>query len=143
MVMAEARADPAYAARVCADQATFAAAVLDRHRDLTRWPPWPRMIGTPPWAVARALTAITGVRHRTRLVRWRRSAPLAGGALYVGSRWLPRHVVLMVDDDRCYEPSSGGVRPVPRDAFTTGSLSLAGWRVPWFVITPRGTHTPA
>jgi hypothetical protein len=147
VVMAEARVDPAYAERVCADQATFGAAVLRRHRDLTRWPPWPRMIGTPPWAVARALTALTGVRHRTRLVRRRRSVPPASGALYVGSRWLPRHVVLVVDVGRCYEPASGRVAGVPRDAYAAGELSLAGWSTPWFAVTPvnrpRGRRSPA
>jgi hypothetical protein len=137
VVMARARLDLDYAARTCADQGTFGRAVLERHRELTRWPPWPRAIGTPPWAVARALTESTGVRHRTRLVRFRRTAPPATGALYVGSRWLPRHVVLMVDDERCYEPSSGQVVPVPTDAYVEGGLSLAGWPTPWFAVSPR------
>jgi hypothetical protein len=136
VVMAAARVDPDYAARTCADQGSFATAVLDRHRELTRWPPWPRALGTPPWAIARALRAVTGVPHRTRLARWRRSAPPASGALYVGSRWLPRHVVLMVDDERCYEPSSGQVVPVPGDAYVGGRLSLAGWPTPWFDVVP-------
>jgi hypothetical protein len=147
VVMAEARHDPAFAERACADQDAFATVVLRRHRELTRWPPWPRMIGTPPWAVARALTAVTGVPHHTRLARWRRSAPPPpSGALYVGSRWLPRHVVLMVAEGRCYEPASGRVAGVPRDAFAAGELSLAGWSTPWFVVRPvdpRGRRSPA
>lgn len=140
VVMAEARADADYAERVCATQATFGTEVLRRHREITRWPPWPRMIGTPPWAVARALTAVTGVRHRTRIARWRRAAAhdrlAGGGALFVGNRRLPRHVVLMVAPDLCYEPSSGRVAGVPADAFAAGELSLAGWSTPWFVVVP-------
>ncbi len=149
--MARARLDADLAARVAADQAAFGAAALRTHRELTRWPPWPRMIGTPPWAVARALSAATGVPHRTRLARWHRAAAhrhLADGvALYVGSRWLPRHVVLMVEVDRCYEPASGRVASVPPGAFRAGELSLAGWRLPWFVVTPvsppPGPRSPA
>jgi hypothetical protein len=117
-------------------RATFAADVLAAHRRLTRTRlhgrlqlPWPRAIGTPPWAVARELTTVTGTRHRTRLVRWSPAAAPTSGAMYVGSRWLPRHVVLVLDADRCYEPASGG--RVPLDG-----RPLAGWPTRWFTVAP-------
>ncbi len=135
MVMARALADPAYAETATT---SFTPDVLATHRRLTSWRlrgrlqlPWPRTLGTPPWAVARELSALTGRRHHVRLVRWSSRAP-ARGALYVGSRWLPRHVVLVVDDHpaRCYEPASGRVLPVD-------GRPLAGWPVSWFVVAPR------
>ncbi|MDO9456722.1 hypothetical protein [Nocardioides sp.] len=127
-----------------ASPASFTTDVLAAHRRLTRLRlrgrlqlPWPRALGTPPWAVARELAAVTGTPHRTRVVRWSRSAPPRAGALYVGSRWLPRHVVLVVDagagtaeaPPRCYEPASG--RVVPLDG-----RPLAGWRHRWLAVTP-------
>lgn len=117
---------------------TFAADVLAAHRRLTRarlhdrWQlPWPRALGTPPWAVARELEAVTGGPHRTRVIRWSRSPRPEPGAMYVGSRWLPRHVVLVVDDTPpvCYEPASGQMLPVD-------GRPLAGWRHRWLVVVP-------
>lgn len=143
MVMARAVREPAYADDVT--DGSFSPEVLAAHRRLTsarlrgRWQlPWPRALGTPPWAVARELSALTGVRHRTRVVRWSRPAARGGeGALYVGSRLLPRHVVLLVDGDdddpvRCYEPSSGRVVPIDLPY-----RPLAGWRYAWFAVEPR------
>ena len=109
--------------------------VLDAHRRLTRLRlhgrlqlPWPRALGTPPWALARELSAATGRPHRVRLVRWsrRRSVPPAG-ALYVGTRWLPRHVLLVLADGSCYNPATGRVLPLddPR---------LTRWSTPWFTV---------
>lgn len=111
--------------------------------------PWPRAVGTPPWAIAGQLSA----PGRPRVVRWawrRRAlldlvdAQVALGTtvpLYVGSRWLPRHVVLVTgaDDDslECYEPSRGGVVPFTREAFVEGTLELAGWSTPWCAVLPR------
>ncbi len=106
--------------------------------------PWPRFLGTQPWAVARELPG----RHRVRLVlhrdaAWdrlvRATAPLP---LYVGSRSLPRHVVLVTgspgaDRLRIYEPSAGVDLTVHREAFVRARLGLAGWDHPWFVVTPR------
>lgn len=126
--------------------------VLATHRALTgaRDPrgaaqlPWPRVLGTPPWAVARELAALTGRRHRTlpvldRDAAYRRLlAASKPAALYVGNRWLPRHVALVVAADAerltCYEPSRGVAAAVPRSAFDDGLLRLAGWDVPWFTV---------
>ncbi|GAA5148149.1 hypothetical protein GCM10023340_21630 [Nocardioides marinquilinus] len=136
MVMAEALTPPVEDAATLAPR--FAERVLATHRRLTSWRlhgrpqlPYPRALGTPPWAVARELGALTGRRHRVRLVRHlaRTAGPPSSGALYVGSRLLPRHVVLLVGEGRCYEPSSGRVLPVDGP--------LGGWRHRWFAITPR------
>lgn len=144
-VMAAALRDAALAERVTAPGG-FDAEVLAAHRRLTRLVlharpqlPWPRVLGTPPWAVARELGALCGVPHRTRVVRWSRTptGPVAG-AVYVGSRWLPRHVMLVLDGQptRCYNPATGQVRPLddPR---------LSSWRTRWFEITPRARRTRA
>lgn len=111
--------------------------------------PWPRALGTPPWAVAGQLST----PGRPRVVRWawrRRvlldlvDAQIAVGTtvpLYVGSRWVPRHVVLVLGaDDRaleCYEPSRGRVVRFTREAFVDATLDLAGWSRPWCVVLPR------
>jgi hypothetical protein len=108
--------------------------------------PWPRALGTPPWAVGGQLAPSRGPQH----VRWgflpgrRRplldaiTAQVERGAtvpLYVGSRWLPRHVVLVVGADAdllsIYEPHHGRLQSVPRQAFLAGALHLAGWPKPW------------
>jgi hypothetical protein len=152
-------------ARNSATRTWFRAEVLAVHRQLTsvvdargRWQlPWPRALGTPPWAVARHLTGVTGVRHRTVVVRDRRVAfdRVLGAArdgspvpVYVGNRWLPRHVVLMTgagpeDALRCYDPARGVVTRVTRRAFVTARLGLSGWDCPWFIVVPRGRRTRA
>ena len=116
--------------------------------------PWPRALGTPPWAVAGQLTT----PGRPRMVRWavrRRSlldridAHVAAGTtvpLYVGSRWLPRHVVLVLDADgaglECYEPHRGRIQRVTRQAFADGTFDLAGWSTPWCAVVPRTDSPP-
>jgi hypothetical protein len=107
--------DPAYAATQ--NPNAFAGSVLALHRELTAPTfggraqlPWPRALGTPPWAVARAMTAYAGVPYRTHVVRWggrgkdfdALHAAVSSGRpcpMYVGDGWLPRHVVLAVDKD--------------------------------------------
>lgn len=117
--------------------------------------PWPRSLGTPPWAVANHLS-VTGTPYRSRPARLSRSRgfdqlveALARGLpapFFVGNRWLPRHVVLALapvdaPDDAdafdCYDPASGSVSRVTRESFTQGSLGLSGWQLPWFVVVPR------
>ena len=120
-------------------------------------PPWPRSLGTPPWAVARQLSAMgttsrPPVRHRVRPALFDRAAaydrivaavrtahPVP---LYVGNRWSPRHVVLCVEEVRgelrCYEPGSGRVVAAPRADFVGNRLALAGWDRAWLVVVP--TH---
>ena len=76
MVMARRLVHPLYAGLV-GEQATFAHEVTTLHRRLTSlsdtaggWQlPWPPAFGTPPWAVARELRLLTGVRYRVHAVR--------------------------------------------------------------------------
>ncbi len=66
--------------------------------------PWPSMFGTPPWAAARQMAAITEASYGQKLARTRRErafdrivAATGSGRpapVFVGSKWLPRHVVL-------------------------------------------------
>jgi len=153
------------AAGFTATQEWFGTEVLDLHRRITsardvsgRWQlPWPRLIGTPPWAIAHHLSAVTGRQHHTHVVIDRDAAldqvlsAVSNGspvALYVGNRWLPRHVVLVTGVDprdafRCYDPARGAVVTVASEAFRTGGLALSRWNRPWFTILPRGRRTPA
>lgn len=159
LVVARMLLDEGYAEAVRrGGQAGFRSAVLDLHRALTRpvlagrlQLPWPRAWGTPPWAVARELSSLPPPqRHRTRLVLHRDAAyarvVVAVGAarpvaLYVGNRWLPRHVVLVVgirdDGLEVYDPAAGRVVAVPRTAFLAARLRLSGWDRAWFVVLPR------
>lgn len=161
-VMAEALRNDAYARRLLAGgDDEFDREVQAMHRRITGLvdasgsiqPPWVRTIGTPPWALARQLgrTSTRGriVQARTRPGRaWgAMNTSLGRGALipaYVGSRWLPRHVVLAFErlDDavRIYEPSSGRVVRVTREEWIDGRLLLAGWREPWFAVVPSHAH---
>lgn len=129
--------------------------VLACHRQLTSargddgWQvPWPRALGTPPWAVRRALESLTGREHHLHLARWSGATAYdrlaaEGGALYVGSRLLPRHVLLVLAGDpgqrdalRCYQPSRGTVVTLAREDFVAQRVHGAGWPVPWFAISP-------
>ena len=146
---------PRYAGLV-ADQATFAHEASTLHRRLTSlsdtaggWQvPWPRALGTPPWAVARELRLLTAVPYRTHRVRldrrvWphlREASPQRPVAVFVGDRLLPRHVVLVTGTVGAgaltYEPSSGLDLTVGRDRWERGDLALAGWDRPWLVVSP-------
>ena len=163
LVVARALEDPSYAA-LLDEPGVFSAAVLDVHRRVTSAAdtrgraqlPWPQALGTPPWAVARQRAGDTGIPHHTRLHRFspgmafdRIAAASAATTVpvYVGSRLLPRHVVLAlgVDGGRlaCYEPSSGRVVWVDRTAFATGRLGLGRWGVVWFSVQPAARRIPA
>jgi hypothetical protein len=154
LVAARMLLEPEYAATVTPE--TFPTEVLATHRQVTRpidargalQLPWPRAIGTPPWAVAHQLSALDAERSYAARLALRRArafdrlaAAGAPSALYVGSRWLPRHVVLVVEASatslRIYEPSRGVLVTVQRDEFVRARLAIAGWRKPWFVVTPR------
>ncbi len=110
--------------------------------------PWPRRLGTPPWAVANALRALTGERIATVHVRPR---PVIGFdvlrenlatrpvAVYVGSRWLPRHVVLATaavgaDAVEVFDPAAGAVLTVGRARWSEHRVGIAGWDHFWFVV---------
>lgn len=156
LVLAEALDNDAYAGWL-ADGGTdrFATEVLAMHRRTTGpvdaagriQAPWTRLLGTPPWAVDRQLTARRGRAHRTHAVLpWSRSASLDAirtaasrdaVPLFVGSV-LPRHVVLVLDDDlRTYDPASGRTRTLDADEFVAGRVSELAWPVPWFWVGPR------
>lgn len=112
--------------------------------------PYPRPLGTPPWAVARQLSAGPAGRYVVRQARVDRQgvlaslrAPLARElpvALYVGQRWLPRHVLLLLpagdDGPRCYDPAGGGIVSFTPEQFEAGALP-GRWPTPWFVVRPR------
>ena len=156
LVMARRLVDPRYAALVSEQQA-FAHETATLHRRLTsptnaagaRQVPWLRALGTAPWAVARDLEVVTGVPYAVHQVRVGGGAwELLDGttlrrpaAVYVGDRWLPRHVVLVTAVDhghaRTYEPSSGLVVEVPARRWGDGHLGLAGWDRTWFVVRAR------
>ena len=156
LVMARRLALPRYAGLV-SDQAAFASEAAALHRRLTsladtagHWQvPWPRALGTPPWAVARELRLLTGVAYAVRAVRLGRrvwpalahASPTRPVAVFVGDRWLPRHVVLVTSTEdgrtRTYEPSSGRTVTVTRARWEAGELALAGWDRPWLVVSPR------
>lgn len=118
--------------------------------------PWPRALGTPPWGARRELELGSGPRAGPYAVHPVRCGPrgsleraFAGlrasvvpgrpALLYVGSPWLPRHVVLVLpatgrSELDVYEPSAGQVVGLRREAFVTRRLALAGWDVPWATV---------
>ena len=179
--------------------------ILDEHRLLTssRSPrdrfqvPWPRRLGTPPWAVANALRTLTGQRIATVNARPRpaigyevlretlatrpgavllpcvelkpgrhsfatemivmngvdgdlfkpgdRAAaraelglPPGPVAVYVGSRWLPRHVVLALgtvgDAVEVFDPAAGATVTLGRARWAEHRLGFGRWDHFWFVV---------
>ena len=89
--------------------------------------PWPRKFGTPPWAVARQLSGTPAADGTLARYDWhvaRTDLPAAYqrlldtgnsgrvSAIFVGSTWMPRHVVLAVDATahgtlHVYDPARG------------------------------------
>jgi hypothetical protein len=157
LVMARMLGEPDYArwVRDAADPAArFADEAIRTHRRTNRVAglrlPWPRALGTQPWALAHELPGrqrVSLVRDRSRA--WQRTiAADRPVPWYVGNRLLPRHVVLVTGRDseervRVYEPASGATARVTRDAFVHGTLGLAGWDRPWFVVVPTGRTRPS
>jgi hypothetical protein len=127
---------------------------------------WPRALGTPPWAVAREMSArdgsgVPGSRYRVvvvdprrRAVTWERVVTAVGAGhpvpLYVGNRLAPAHVVLVtaVRDGtvEVHDPATGRSHDVDRAAYVAGSLPfgkpsrplhLAGaMTLPWCLVVP-------
>jgi hypothetical protein len=119
--------------------------------------PWPTGLGTQPWALAREMTNEAGEKGKrydarpilrtARSAAFNRIASLAGAGhavpLYVGNRWSPRHVVLVLPADearpgevRIYDPASGRRYPIEAGDFSAGRLDVAGWQVPWAAVVP-------
>ena len=115
--------------------------------------PWPTSLGTQPFALAAELSrsgtsyAVKPILPNQRGGAFRRIAQLAAGGrlvpLYVGNRWSPRHVVLVLPDPgatesqvRIYDPASGRRYPISAQDFAAGSLDVAGWKVPWVMVVP-------
>jgi hypothetical protein len=118
--------------------------------------PWPRTFGTPPWSVARQLSATVGADGTRATYSWhvaRTSLPSAYqrlldaarvgrvSAIYVGTTWVPRHVALVVDATargtlQVYDPARGRINELDRFAFLGNRVDIAGWDVAWFVVTP-------
>ena len=117
--------------------------------------PWPRALGTPPWGARRELELSTGEPMADYVLRWtrfRRPAQRSAtyrvlrehardgrpGLLYIGNRWAPRHVVLVLSGGEggleVYEPFSGEVRALTEDRFVGERVGLAGWNTPWVAI---------
>lgn len=131
------------------------AAIRETHRRLTSsrsardrfQVPWPQRFGTPPWAVAGALRALTGRHVATVVVRTR---PVIGYevlreqladrpvAVYVGNRWLPRHVVLAVrateSGVEVFDPAAGALVTVGSARWCEHRVGIAGWSHSWFVV---------
>ncbi|KQZ67352.1 hypothetical protein [Nocardioides sp. Root151] len=158
LVVARMLNDPAYRDRV-ATVDDFRDETLAMHRRTTSGVdvlgrlqlPWPRALGTPPWAVANQMTGSSGAQGATYaphlVTPWRRtdaleqitSAADAGHVvpLFVGSRWLPRHVVLVLDADlTVYDPARGVRDRIEPDRFVEGDVSVSGWSRPWFTVLP-------
>jgi hypothetical protein len=161
--------DLAHARTVAGDlrlKERFRAEALTMHRRITGISdvsgraqiPWPRAFGTPPWAVARQLSATpsadgTPATYSSHVARIGLSGAfdrlLAAGdagrvsSIFVGSTWLPRHVVLVVDRTAAgtvhvFDPARGRLSELDRAAFTGRKIGIAGWDVAWFVVTPDG-----
>ena len=154
LVAARMLLDPSYA------PGSFAEEVLALHRQVTAASsfgrsqmPWPRALGTAPWAIARAMGEMTGRRYRTRVVRFGDrvgdyDAVVAAVTedlpcpLYVGDTWLPRHVVLAVAPAssggvEIYNPAGGNLGGSSRAEFESGRLATMGrWTRPWLALVP-------
>jgi len=99
--------------------------VLATHRRVNRL--WPRALGTTPWAVARALGG------RVRWIRGRGWAQVLDALphptpVFLGSGWLPRHVVLALEERDgvpvVYDPAQGALVPV----------TSSRWKVAWWAV---------
>lgn len=126
--------------------------------------PWPAALGTPPWGAVHELefgAADPDTDYRTHVVRLRTPAQLDAlhrqlhasvaegrpAILYVGDRWLPRHVVLVMPPTGTaeldvYEPGEGRVRDLTSQDLREHRLGLGGWDVPWFALLPTHPATP-
>ena len=167
LVVARILGDPGYASFVSGDHGLkerFRSETLAMHQRITGLAdvsgraqlPWPRAFGTPPWAVARQLSGTRAAdgslaAYSSHVCRLSPSGAfdrlLAAGdagrvsSVFIGSTWLPRHVVLVVDRTpdgtvHVFDPARGRLSELDRAAFVGRKVGVAGWDVPWFVVTP-------
>jgi hypothetical protein len=149
-VVAGALVDPTYrSAMTGSSRRWFDDEQVRIHTEINRV--WPRMLGTTPMGIARALTTRgkkRGVRYRWRLFRGRRD-PLTDVLDDVKAGWpvamlvghiIPRHWVLILEVNKetlhCYEPSSGEVRPANVDALRHSRLTGLGYPRPFAFVLP-------
>jgi hypothetical protein len=143
-VVAGAYLDPAYGT-VLSDGHRFAEEQRRVHAAVNRV--WPRRLGLTPSGMAHALSKHRP--YRWRLFRGRRdeladaAAAVASGrpvAMLIG-RVIPRHWVLLVelvgDEFRCYEPSSGDIRPSRFDDIRRSRLVGLGFPRPFAFVLPH------
>ena len=62
--------------------------------------------------------------------------------MLVGDEARPGHVTLVTaseggDTLSVYDPSNGSTITVSRDDWVNGTLDVAGWSEPWFVVVPK------
>lgn len=128
--------------------------ITDAHRLLTSSTsprdrfqmPWPRALGTPPWAIVNLLRVLTGQHIATVFARprpavaydvVREQLATRPVVVYIGSRWLPRHVILAVavldGGIQVFDPAHGRLVRVPEDNWTGHEIGVAGWSHVWFV----------
>ena len=124
--------------------------------------PWPHAVGTPPWGAEKELehgAASQGAAYAMRVLGFGSGTALheahnelvgqvregLPALLYIGNRWMPRHVTLVLPGDRTagdglldvYDPATGAVTSLDPDRFATRKLAIAGWNVPWITVHPR------
>ncbi len=124
--------------------------------------PWPARLGTAPWGARRELesgASRAGTRYEVSTLRVADPEALAAayellvaavveGApalLYVGDGRRPRHTGLIFPADgdgalAVYDPVTGRVAHLRRDALVGHRLGLSGGDVPWLVVHPDGTQ---
>ena len=134
LVVARMLADEVYAARTLPH---FGDEVLGTHREVVGW--WPRALGTPPWAL---LAHLPG-RHRVARADFDRVLVAADHdpvAVYVGDRFLPRHVVLVVAAAHgtwvVYDPARGGLVTVDAEQHAQDRLPFGRWSRAWLALLP-------
>ena len=176
LVVARLLNDEAYRARLTSpsgtvDRAAFVAEVQRTHRRTSavhdqngRWQlPWLPVLGTTPWALARAMNGAGGAgragrRHRTfafdpadvgKLLATIVAVLGRGDVvpLFVGSTVMARHVVLVTDATatslELYDPAGGSWQHVRVQDLIDRTARIAGWTEPWFAVLPTGWENGA
>lgn len=108
--------------------------------------PWPRALGTPPWALTRELSRLEGRQVQLDVARFSAAASYDVLAervaerptgVYVGSAWLPRHVLLAVGIHAgtvtVFDPAHGRLVQVTGQRWGTHRVDVAGWSHFWAV----------